>query len=155
MMRCEILNPLIPRTPKISRETSEKFYESYFFRKTHFCRNGAKLLHARKIWKTTNYHLKLIISATFEHYCTELLIFFNINMIFTGFHRLFSLSRVLWACNNFARRLQQRFFRKKSLLENCYFSLVSQSILDVLGINRIKISQRIIFLIDLHMNSHF
>jgi hypothetical protein len=38
MMRLAILNPLIPRTPKVGRETSEKkqFSESNFFEKIVF-----------------------------------------------------------------------------------------------------------------------
>ena len=148
MMRQAILNPLIPRTPNIGRETSEKqqFSESDFFRKTHFCRIRAKLLHARNIQKTTNYHLKLIISIPFEHYCTVLVIFFNICQFSSSFHRLFPFSRVFWACNNFARRLKKNdFFEKKQLSENCFFSLVSRPILGVLGINGFRIARRIIF----------
>jgi hypothetical protein len=48
-MRLEILNPLIPSTPKVGRETSEKkqFSESNFFRKNRFFRRRAKLLHTQ------------------------------------------------------------------------------------------------------------
>ena len=142
-----ILNPLIPRTPNIGGETSEKqqFSESDFFRKTHVCRIRAKLLHAQNILKTTNYHLKLIISIQFEHYCTVLVIFFNICQFSTSFYRLFLFSRIFWACNNFARRLKKRFFRKKLLSENCFASLASRPTICVLGINGFRIAKRIIF----------
>ena len=146
-MRQVILNPLIPRTPNIGRETSEKqqFSESDFLRKTHFSRIRAKLLHARNIPTTTNYHLKLIIPIPFEHYCTVLVIFLNICQLSTSFHRLLPFSRIFWTCNNFALRLKNRFFRKKLLSENCFFSLVSWPILGVLGINGFRIAKHIVF----------
>ena len=94
----------------------------------------------------------MIISIQFEHYYIVFVIFFNICQFATSFHRLFPFSRVFWACNNFARRLKKRFFRKKLVLENCLFSLVSRSTIGVLGINGFRIAKRIIFW---HMYSHF
>jgi hypothetical protein len=57
MMRWEILNPLISRTPKIGREISDKkqLSEIDFFRKMQFC----KLLHAQNIRKTTKKTLEV------------------------------------------------------------------------------------------------
>ena len=91
---------------------NSNFQRATFFEKRIFCRIRAKLLHARNIQKTTNCHLKLIISISFEHYWALFVIFFNIHMISTGFHRLFPFSRVFWVCNNFARRLKNDFFEK-------------------------------------------
>jgi hypothetical protein len=142
MMRLAILNPLISRTPKSGCESIEKwqFSECDFFRKIHFCRIWAELLHARNIRKTTNHHLKLIISIPFEHYWALFVIFFNILMISTGFHRLFPFSRVFWACNNFARRLKnKKIFSKKvanfrcswyQWIPNCHFLYVNSHFLE-------------------------
>jgi hypothetical protein len=62
MMRLTILNPLIPRTPKVGRETSEnkQFSESNFYRKNRFSGRQAKLLHAQNSWENGKGRWKLV-----------------------------------------------------------------------------------------------
>jgi hypothetical protein len=104
-----------------SKQARNSNFPRLTFLKTYFCRIQAKLLHARNIRKTTNYHLKLIILIPFEHYRTVLVIFFNICQFSTSFHRLFPFSRIFWACNNFARRLKTDFFEKSYSRKIAFF----------------------------------
>ena len=61
-MRLAILNPLIPRTPRVGHEKREKkqFSESNFFRKNRFFRHRAKLFHDQNMRENVKSRWKLI-----------------------------------------------------------------------------------------------
>jgi hypothetical protein len=59
-------------------------------------------------------YLKLIISISFEHYCAVFVIFFNINKISKGFHRLFPFFRIFQSAIILLDVFTSDFFEKKN-----------------------------------------